>query len=324
MFQKKIQALFNAEQYHGWGRSKRYFEGWYFKVLTADEQQAFAFILGVAMDENGQQQAFVQVLDGKKSTATYHKYPFSEFVPSPGIFKAWIGTSFFSKDKITLELPTVKGELQFQDLTPWSNPWYSPNIMGPFSFLPFMQCYHGILSMNHTIQGALEIDGEYIDFTGGRGYMEKDWGRSFPSGYFWMQSNHFSAPNISLKSSVAKIPYMGISFVGYIAGIWLYDRLLEFTTYNGTKLRKSFADEKQVQLIYENRKHRLEILAHRQAATKLASPVAGFMDGRIEESMTATIDVQLTDKKSNTLLLEDTGRNAGLEVAGKISEIMVG
>ena len=187
-----------------------------------------------------------------------------------------------------------------------------------------MQCYHGILSMNHSITGKLEINGRLIDFTGGRGYMEKDWGRSFPSGYIWMQTNHFSAPNISLKSSVAKIPYLGFSFVGYIAGVWLYDRLLEFTTYNGTKLRRSFVDEQRVNLIYENRKYRLEILAHRQAGTALASPIAGFMDGRIEESMTATVAVQLTDKKNQQILLEDTGKNAGLEVAGNVSEVLIG
>lgn len=73
----------------------------------------------------------------------------------------------------------------------------------------------------------------------------------------------------------------------------------------------------------ENRKYRLEIVAHRDATTALASPISGFMDGRVEESMTAKIEVQLLDKKSNQLLFEDVGRNAGLEVAGNISEITI-
>jgi hypothetical protein len=324
MIKNKINALFNAEQYHGWGKTKRYFEGWYFKVLSADERHAFAFIPGVAMDEQGNRQAFIQVLDGKKRTAAYHQYPFEAFTPQGGKFEVTIEQSFFSQQKIILDVPNVKGTLNFEELTPWSNSWYSPNIMGPFSFLPFMQCYHGILSMNHTIVGQLEINGEIVDFTGGRGYMEKDWGRSFPSAYIWMQTNHFSEPNISIKSSVAKIPYMGISFTGYIAGVWLYDRLLEFTTYNGTKLRRSLVDEQHVNLIYENKKYHLEILAHRQAGTALASPIAGFMDGRVEESMTARVEVQLTHKKSKQVLLEDVGKNAGLEVAGDIPEIMIG
>ena len=43
---------------------------------------------------------------------------------------------------------------------------------------------------------------------------------------YWLQTNHFSQPRVSLKVSVAKIPYLGYSFVGFITGIWLGDRLI--------------------------------------------------------------------------------------------------
>lgn len=324
MIQNKWQALFNPEQYHGWGKTKKYFEGWYYKIISADESKAFALIPGIAMDENGDQQAFIQVLDGKKLEADYIKFKAADFIPTAGTFKVQIANNHFSTNQITLDLPSIQGQLRFENQVPWSSSWYSPGIMGPFSFVPFMQCYHGILSMDHTIQGSLIINGEAVDFSGGRGYMEKDWGRSFPSGYIWMQTNHFSQEGISLKASVAKIPWLGSSFVGFIGGVWLQDRLIEFTTYNLTKLRKSFADENKVELVLENRKHRLEIFAKRQAATALASPIAGFMDGRIEESMTSNIKVQLFDKKNKRVLLEDTGRNGGLEVAGKVEEIFCG
>jgi hypothetical protein len=138
-----------------------------------------------------------------------------------------------------------------------------------------------------------------------------------------MQSNHFSEAGISLKCSVAKIPWMRGSFVGFIAGVWLKDRLLRFTTYNQSKLRKSYADEREVEIVLENKNYLLEILAVRDGATALASPINGFMKGRIEESMTSSITVMLTDKKNNTVLLNDSGKNAGLEVAGNIKEILV-
>ena len=72
---KKLNSFFNPEQFQGWGKKKKYFEGWYFKVVNADESKAFAFIPGIAMDEAGKQQAFIQVLDGKKKTAVYHNFP---------------------------------------------------------------------------------------------------------------------------------------------------------------------------------------------------------------------------------------------------------
>lgn len=73
MLKKKMHALWNPTLYHGWGKKKRFFEGWYYKVVSADEKHALAIIPGVAMDENGKKQAFIQVLDGRKKTATYHK-----------------------------------------------------------------------------------------------------------------------------------------------------------------------------------------------------------------------------------------------------------
>ena len=323
MIVNKLKAFFNPEQFQGWGKKRKYFEGWYFKVVNAAETKAFAFIPGIAMDVSGNKQAFIQVLDGKKKTAVYHKFDIALFNPAAGQFLIHIDQNSFSEKQILLNLQGAKGLLRFSGNIPWPKPFYSPGIMGPYAFVPFMECYHGIVSMDHAISGEMEIDGENIDFTNGRGYIEKDWGRSFPSAYFWIQSNHFSTPGISLKASVAKIPWIRKAFVGFIAGLWLHDRLIRFTTYNGSTLKKSFAGNDKVELVIENKKYRLEILAHRDAATTLASPILGFMDGRIEESMTVNIEVILTETNSKKIIFQDTGRNTGLEVAGKIEEIMV-
>jgi tocopherol cyclase len=320
---KRLNAFFNPEQFHGWGKNRNYFEGWYFKVVNAEETKAFAFIPGIAMDKAGNKQAFIQVLDGKKKTSRYHKFDANEFIPAAGKFLVEIRKNHFSDKQLFLDLPGISGRLNFSGNVPWPKKIYSPGIMGPYAFVPFMECYHGIVSMDHSIQGELIIDDEKIDFNNGRGYMEKDWGHSFPSAYFWMQTNHFSQPGISLKCSVAKIPWIRKSFVGFIGGLWLQNRLFRFTTYNGSVLKKSFADEKKAELVIENKKYRIEVLAHRDASAELASPIGGLMDGRIEESMTARVDVLLFDKKTKTIIFQDTGRNAGLEVAGNIGEIMI-
>ncbi len=323
MLIKKIQALFHPEQYHGWGKTKSYFEGWYYKVVNKKENQAFAFIPGIAMDEKANKQAFIQILNGKKLTAEYHKFDMKEFQAKSGKFEIRLANNIFTSEKIQLNLNEIQGELSFNNQVKWPNNWYSSGIMGPYAFAPFMECYHGILSMDHSIDGQLVIHDEEINFTDGRGYIEKDWGHSFPSAYIWMQSNHFSRSGISLKASVAKIPWLRSSFVGFIAGLWINDRLFEFTTYNSTILRKSAIKKEVVELVMENRKYRLEIIAHRREATELASPILGFMDGRINESMTAEIEILLFDKKNNKIMFQDKCRNAGLEVAGKVNEIIV-
>ena len=318
----RLNAFFHPEQFHGWGKRFKYFEGWYFKMLNADASSAFAFIPGIAMDHRGNKQAFIQVLDGRAKTAQYHKFSVNAFTPEPGKFELSIDENFFSEKWIKLNLPTINGELHFNGNIPWPRSFFSPGIMGPFSFVPFMECYHGIVSMDHSIVGHLNIDGSFIDFNGGRGYIEKDWGRSFPSAYIWMQTNHFSDHGISLKSSVANIPWLGSSFVGFIAGLWLHDRLIQFNTYNGTSLRKVEINEKIVELVMHNNKHELLIIAHRDQATSLASPINGLMDGRIEESMSSIVEVELIETNTRKLIFSDKGYHAGLEVAGDIKRIL--
>ncbi|MGB1970989.1 MAG: tocopherol cyclase family protein [Flavobacteriaceae bacterium] len=317
MLLKRINALWHPECYHGWGKSKRFFEGWYYKIISADQKAAFAIIPGIAMDEQGQKQVFIQVLDGKKCSAVYHRFDESTFDPHPKIHHLKIRDNTFSLQKMTLHLPGLQGEVTFDGLNPWSNSLFSPGIMGPFSFVPLMECYHGILSMDHRLTGQLIVDGKPVNFSDGRGYMEKDWGHSFPEGYIWMQSNHFSEKGTSLKASIAKIPWLGSSFIGHIAGVLHQGQLIEFTTYNGTKLVKCNTTPKTVMIVMENKKYRLEIQALREKATGLAAPIAGFMDGRIEESMNAKINVLLFDKRKKKPILEDQGTSAGIEVAGR-------
>lgn len=324
MIFKRLQAIFHPGQYHGWGKTKRFFEGWYYKAVNYSEDKVFAFIPGISMNEKGEQQAFIQVLDGKKQMAEFHKFKVHEFRAEPGKFELKISDNFFTIDNIKINLPEIKGEFSFKGMVPWPSKWYSPGIMGPFTFIPFMECYHGVLSLDHTIEGQMIIHGEKIDFTNGRGYIEKDWGRSFPFAYIWMQTNHFSLPDVSLQVSVAKIPWLRSSFVGFIAGLWIKDRLFKFSTYNYSHLIKSFVNNEKVEIVMENRNYRLEILAKRNDATALASPILGLMEGRIFESMTSEVKVVLTDKINQTIIFQDSGRNASIEVAGAVKEIMVG
>jgi len=323
MIKNKIKAIFHPERFQGWLQKRHYFEGWYFKVVNESETKAFAFIPGIAMNGKNEKHAFIQVLDGKKLTSNYHKFEYQSFQSAADRFKIAIEDNSFSENELQLNLPSIRGNLQFSGNIPWPNRWYSPGIMGPYTFLPFMECYHGIVSMDHAISGQIEIDGEITDFRNGRGYIEKDWGKSFPSAYIWLQTNHFSIPGISVKLSVAKIPYLNYSFVGFIAGVWLGDQLIQFTTYNGSSLRKSLIDTEKVELVMQNRYYKLEIRVRRETATELASPILGLMNGRIEESMNALVEVNLINRKTGQTILSDIGRNAGLEVAGKIEEIMV-
>ncbi len=318
---KRWKALWDPNRYHGWGQEKNYFEGWYFKVVSPCENYAFAFIPGISMpDKKEEAHAFIQILDGKKCTATYERFTPQDFQASDQKFFLQLSSNSFSANHLELDLPNIKGRLEFSNLTPWPKMLYAPGIMGWFSFVPFMQCYHGVVSVNHQISGHLEIEGQEVDFNGGKSYIEKDWGVSFPNAWIWMQSNHFGeGEKVSLMASVANIPWLGSHFVGYIVGFLWEGKIYRFATYTGAKMKAALGEDR-VTLAFKDRKHELQIIAHKGPGGDLVSPISGEMTGKVNESMQARLDVRFF--KNGQLVYSGEGRNAGLEVAGKKESLL--
>lgn len=319
-FFRRLRSVWYPDRYHGWGRNSNYFEGWYFKVVDPTEQYAFAVIPGLAIGPDGKKQAFVQRLDGKAGTAAFHEFKPEAFIPAADRFALAVGDNLFTAEEIRLDLPELKGTLQFEHLYPWPKMLGAPGIMGWYSFVPFMECYHGVVSVDHRIKGQLEVYGKSVDFTGGRGYTEKDWGRSFPQCWIWLQTNHFSKDRrISLMASVARIPWLRSHFTGYIVGFLLDDHLYRFATYTGAKMQIQLRQQ-EVDLVFSDGNHRLEINAVQGHAGPLVSPISGMMTGKVNESMQATVDVKFYRK--DKLIYQGTGKNAGLELAGPIETLL--
>ncbi len=322
-----IQTRLNPDWYHGKGKRAPFFEGWYYKLVTRDERRAFAIIPGVLIAQSTKEtHAFIQVLDGTHGKARYHRI--GSFTSVDKAFDVTIGQSRFTRERLMLnhedEHGAICGELHFYDLTPYPVTFTSPGIMGWYGWIPFMECNHGIVSMDHTISGSLTLYGETIDFTGGRGYTEKDWGTNFPSAYVWMQTNHFATPNMSLSASIATIPNLGRTFNGFIVALLHRGRIYRFATYNRSKVDKLRIDEQTVEWVLFNRDYELVITAQRAAGAPLKGPEKHAMHMRVDETLQATIHLRLSalDGFRRILIVEDTGRNAGLEVVGDVERLL--
>lgn len=309
-----LKGLWNPAMYHGWNTRHSYFEGWYLKIVDPAAQSAYAIIPGISMTANGEKHAFVQVLDGKNCQAHYFEFPAAEFIPAATDFDLQLGNNRFSDKEMVLDLPWIKGKIRFNNTVPWPGSFTAPGVMGWYSFAPFMECYHGIVSMNHDLEGTLEIHGTRVDFTGGKGYIEKDWGKSFPSCWIWSHTNHFDGDQpASLMASVAHIPWLGNYFVGHIVALWISGKWYKFATYTGSKYTAKIQDD-VVSMTFVDRKNRLELVATPGPGAPLRSPISGNMTGKVNESLQATI--ALTLYEGDRVIFKSTGRNAGLEVAG--------
>ncbi|OQA19734.1 MAG: hypothetical protein BWY63_01665 [Chloroflexi bacterium ADurb.Bin360] len=326
LFQRLVLNL-HPERYHGHGKRSPFFEGWYFKLIDATEQQRHAIIPGVSLANKGiGPHAFVQVFDGICGEAHYIVYPLSEFWAANDAFSLKIGPNCFTRDTISLditdELLTARGELHFTGGAGWPITLTAPGIMGWYAWVPFMECYHGVLSFDHHIEGSLTVKGVTHDFTGGRGYIEKDWGQAFPSTWLWQQSNHFHEAHVSLSASIAIIPWLRSTFRGFIVGLWRDGTLYRFATYTGALTEKLEIGSNHVHWVLSDRLYRLEMHAQRAQATELRGPTIEDMDRRVPETLTGTVAVQLTARANGGVIFKGLGRNAGMEAVGDLDRLM--
>lgn len=193
--------------------------------------------------------------------------------------------------------------------------------MGWYSFIPFMECKHGIVSVNHNVSGILKIDNDIIDMNEGKGYIEKDWGSSFPESWIWIQSNNFNNTDTAFTFSVARIPWLGKSFPGFISFLYFDKRFFLFSSYNRSSLQNIKYDGKTLSFTLMNNDSALKVTAVKNKSGELLAPVSGKMSRRIKESIDSFITISLYDRQNN-LIYNDSAQRAGLEIIDKIFDYL--
>ena len=302
--------LKNPELYHGKEKSRPYFEGWYFKQSGENTVCVIPGVYrGLVPDED---MAFIQFAN-ETGQSFFFRYPLTTFHNNEERFEIWIDKNFFSMKRLILNINKdgicINGELMFGEPTELKTSLISPSIMGPFSYLPNMQCNHGVLSLAHSVKGTLKFNDEEYTFDRAFGYIEKDWGRSFPKSWIWMQCNDEDS---SLLCSIANISYGPFDFNGLICVLFADDRQYRFATYNGGRAAsiKQHANSYSIEIVRACLQ--LSITAESTNFSSLKAPSSTGMNRIIEESLNTKYDVTLN--KRNKRIFSRSYKNGGLEM----------
>lgn len=285
-----------------YNKKKSFFEGWYFKHQY--NNNSIAFIPGINIDKNGEKYSFIQIITDEN---TYNiNYEYKDFSIRKDKLEVKIKNNIFSKDGISLNIISkdinIKGDLKYKDIIP-----IKYNIMGPFSVFPFMECNHGVISLYHKVNGKLNINNQEILIEDGIGYIEKDWGTSFPRSYMWIHSNDFNKEKISIMVSIADIPFIVLEFKGCIATIYYKGIEYRLATYNGVKILKY--DE--YGLIIKRGKYKLEININENKPQELLAPNNGEMIRKVSENISCIANFKFyKDKK---VLFDLESKNTSFE-----------
>ena len=317
--------LKRPEQFHGKSKKRPFFEGWYHKMSTS-KGDTLVLIPGIYRSGvNSNETAFLMVYQGSNGHFDYIPYPVSEFNCEDKDYSLFLGENYFSLNKIDLKVKTDKinliGTILSKDLKPWPVTLFEPGCMGWYSYVPTMECFHGILSMNHTLNGQIKLNDSNISFDGGKGYIEKDWGRNFPKNWVWAQSNHFQDPELSISISLATIPWKKSQFSGYIVGVQHNNNLYRFTPYRRSKITHIQFDENSFEWHLKNGQTEVQFNIERGSKSSLLyAPDETDMVPKVGEYLDGKINCKLII--SGNTIIDDQTDKAALEIIGDTDSLI--
>lgn len=271
-----------------WNNQRGYFEGWYLKQVSGEHSIAF---IPSFNRYHGRTGVMLQVITEKNVFSV--RFAPEECTVSRRPFWFRMGETVFCERGIRLKIHreglSMEGILRFGPLTPASG-----DMMGPFRYVPWMECSHGILSMTHQVWGTVRINGETYCMDRGRGYLEKDRGKSFPDTYFWTQYGwEEKFQENSIMVAAAEIPMAGMRFSGCICNILYQGKEYRLATYLGARIAVC---TEELLIIHQGR-YRLEVEVATGGGQYLEAPRGGLMGRKITENIRGEAWYCLRDKE---------------------------
>lgn len=269
---------------------KKYFEGWFFRIYEKDFNCALIPSVSVC---DGEKRAYIQFNCGGISNIL--EFSIDEFNANGNCIN--IGGNVFSDNGIIFSCEQLSLNVSFKPFT-----IVEKDIMGCFKF--GTPCKHKLISMKHFASGQANFNGKEYVFDKALCYIEKDWGKSFPKSYCWLQCNDFDIADVSFFLSIADI---GLPFNGLICVLLVNGKEYRFATYNFAlikELQKGKIVLKRFDLV-------LEITFEKGSEKPLFAPECGKMKNIIKEDLNGKVMLRLS--QANEIIFQAHGKNAGIE-----------
>lgn len=278
-----------------------YFEGWYIKQRSGE--QSIAFIPAYHIDRKGHASASLQIITAENSWNIVFSAAETEIYGGKTEFYARMGKCIFTERECWLQIHSK--ELQLQGRLNYDyHRRLKYDMMGPFQYVPGMQCRHFVCSLKHRVNGRLSLNGKEYNFRNGVGYMEGDKGISFPQKYVWTQYNNC---NICIMMAAASVPVLGYNFHGCIGVIWVKGKEYRLATYLGARV--IYSDNKKIVIRQWDLTLTAELL--NENSHILHAPCEGEMHRIIHENIACKVNYQFT--KGGQTLLNFTSKYASFE-----------
>ncbi|MGH1396926.1 MAG: tocopherol cyclase family protein [Trichormus sp.] len=337
--------------YHWDGTSRRFFEGWYYRVTLPDCGQTFAFMYSIE-DPIGNQAysgGAAQVL-GVNDQYLCRIFPdVSKFWASPDVLALghWGKTNLKSQPLYLLPSEFTKyiqegyqatanlnqgfiqdpatgfycrWEYEIQPVYGWGNQnSLQQSTAGWLSFLQIFEPGWQILMAHGLASGWIDWNGQIYQFQNAPAYGEKNWGGAFPQKWFWLNCNSFDGePDLALTAGGGKRGVLWWMESVAMIGLHYQGQFYEFVPWNA-KVKWNIQPWGRWQMQAKNLDYEIELTGTTHLpGTPLRAPTTNGLQFCCQDTMQGKLSLELRQIRGTSplVILKAHSYLCGLEIGG--------
>lgn len=337
--------------YHWDGNSRRFFEGWYYRVTLPECGQTFAFMYSIEDPKGGKPYSggAAQVLgpDDEYLCRTF-----------PDVSRFWasrdrLGLGHWGKTDLSSEpiwLIPDEFERHVQEGYQATATWHQGAIYDPATghycrwqhdikpvygwgnagglqqstagWLSFLQIFEPgwqILMAHGLATGWIEWNGKRYEFTNAPAYSEKNWGGAFPKKWFWLNCNSFDGePDLALTAGGGRRGVLWWMESVAMVGLHYRGKFYEFVPWN-SQVSWNIQPWGRWEMQARNEKFEIELSATTdRPGTLLRAPTEQGLVFACRDTMQGLLNLELRElgAKNSETILKAHSFLCGLETGG--------
>ncbi|MGL5870767.1 MAG: tocopherol cyclase family protein [Xenococcaceae cyanobacterium] len=334
--------------YHWDGSNSRFFEGWYYRVTIPERGKGFAFMYSIddPIGDRPHSGGAAQILtsDDEYLCRTF-----------PDVNKFWASKNYlelghWGQTNLQSQPQLLEGDRFKQQITegyqatatlnqgfirdPGSNnycrwlyriePVYGwgdrkqpqQATAGWLSYLPIFEPGWQVLQAHSLATGWIEWRDRVYEFTNAPAYSEKNWGRSFPQKWFWINCNSFeNEPDLAITAVGGRRQVLWWMESPGLIGLHHRGKFYEFVPWNA-KISWQVQPWGEWKMLARNQKYEIELMGVTQhSGSYVRVPTEEGLAFRCRDTMKGELTLQLREDSGKNILKAHSSL-AGLEVGG--------
>ena len=353
-FRKPLQSTQTPHSgYHWDSGSRRFFEGWYYRVTLPENGQTFAFMYSIEDPIGGKLHSggAAQILGADD------EYLWRTF---PDVNKFWasrdvLALGHWGKTNLQLQQPGYllprdfathiesgyqatatlnqgiicdpatgnycRWEYEIEPIYGWGDKGsIQQSTAGWLSESQIFEPGWQILMAHGLASGSIDWNGKIYEFTKAPSYGEKNWGGAFPQKWFWLNCNSFeNEPDLALTAGGGRRGVLWWMESVAMVGLHYQGKFYEFVPWN-SKVTWNILPWGRWQIQADNGKYEVELTGTTEnIGTPLRAPTADGLIFCCRDTMQGKLDLELREKNEgkSKIVLKASSYLCGLETGGK-------